>query len=252
MKNALLASLVLLSVPSLAEVPPAVADREDCSHLQRVPSLEDTSSSPDDFKKYVIDPNVIQRLSCEARVTLDHLLSWDTPRNEAYKTVLEEFYRQLRRLYPSYITAEPKWFFNIAGGALVQITILTCNMAEYLIVFSNPNGTEGYSGKFEAELWDFVIDGHIEDFGLGEFESKIYKPGDYTYMTPGDSQGFILSRNHLTVEYGRGRISRSVRFGIFANKKNLGPEETRAQVRECAKVYFETTEGRRKLRRAKR
>lgn len=244
--------LVMVLEPSPTESPASTANFQACESLDPVESLEKSHRSPRKFRKYLLDPDRLNQLACRARVRLEYLEMRGVERAQRQKQALSSLAEELRAAYPGYVVSERQWLSNIAGGALFQISLHACNFKEYLLFFQSPIGTEGYSGRYQAELWDYVIDGSIVDYGLGEFQARVWRPGSHTYMSPGMSQGFKATPGTLVMEYARGKIGSSIEFGVRANFKNLGRRESRAQIRRCAEVYFETSSARRILRKHKR
>jgi hypothetical protein len=75
--------------------------------------------------------------------------------------------------YPGHIHDDIPWVFNNAGGAMGQMKLLHCSLSEYLILFGTPIGTEGHSGRYASEVWDFIIDGEVWCYEEGEFERSV-------------------------------------------------------------------------------
>jgi hypothetical protein len=53
-------------------------------------------------------------------------------------------------------------------------------------------------------------------YGEGEFEKKIYKPGDRVYVGPGQSRAMNFTDGVWAVEYARGFLPASMPFGTVS------------------------------------
>ena len=87
---------------------------------------------------------------------------------------------ELSVLYPDHIRHEDEWVFNIAGGALGQMTILHASLTEYILVFGSPIGTQGYSGRFFAEDYFVILEGEHWTFAAGDIDRRVYRAGERT------------------------------------------------------------------------
>lgn len=135
------------------------------------------------------------------------------PREQMFKVVHEE----LLRKYPGHIRKNPRWIFNIAGGAMGQIQILHGSLSEYLIFFGTPIGTEGHSGRYIADIWDRTMEGEAWCYLEGETERRVYKPGDEMYLRKGKAKGYCVKDHAWMLEYGRGCIPMMMPFGALAS-----------------------------------
>ena len=95
-----------------------------------------------------------------------------------------------------------------------QMKLLHCSMSEYILLFGTPIGTEGHSGRYATEVYDFMIDGEMWCYHPGEFERAVYKPGDAAYLGADQVKGYAVPSHAWMLEYARGpiptRCSRSV------------------------------------------
>jgi hypothetical protein len=82
------------------------------------------------------------------------------------------------------------------------------------MIWGTPIGSEGHSGRHCTGFWDTVIDGEMWYYGEGEFEKKVYKPGDRVYVGPGQARAMNFTDGVWAVEYARGFIPLSMPFGI--------------------------------------
>lgn len=120
----------------------------------------------------------------------------------------------LKRRYAEYIDLDTPWLFNNAGGAMGQIKLLHCSLSEYILLFGTPIGTEGHSGRYATEVYDFMLDGEMWCFHAGEFERAIYKPGDVAYLGADLAKGYAIPSHVMMLEYARGPIPTMLPFGL--------------------------------------
>ena len=131
-------------------------------------------------------------------------------KEEMFRVVSEE----LKRRYPKHITLESEWLFNNAGGAMGQIKLLHCSITEYILLFGTPIGTEGHSGRYTTEVYDFMLDGEMWCYHPGEFERAVYKPGDAAYLGADRAKGYAVPSHAWMLEYARGPIPTMLPFGL--------------------------------------
>jgi hypothetical protein len=121
---------------------------------------------------------------------------------------------ELKRRYPDYIELGVPWLFNNAGGAMGQIKLLHCSLSEYILIFGTPIGTEGHSGRYATEVYDFMLDGEMWCFHAGQFERAIYRPGDVAYLGADLAKGYAVPSHVMMLEYARGPIPTMLPFGL--------------------------------------
>ena len=92
----------------------------------------------------------------------------------------------LAECYPGHICTQPDWIFNVAGGAMGQMT-LYASLREYLIFFGTCIGTEGHSGRYRSEVYEFMIQGEMLCEYEGRFEPETQGPGPWPTWAPGRS-----------------------------------------------------------------
>ncbi len=131
-------------------------------------------------------------------------------RDDTFRVVTQE----LKNRYPKHITLDNPWIFNNAGGAMGQMKLLHCSITEYVILFGTPIGTEGHSGRYGTEVYDFMLDGEMWCYHPGEFERAVYKPGDAAYLGADKAKGYAVPSHAWMLEYSRGLIPTMLPFGL--------------------------------------
>lgn len=116
--------------------------------------------------------------------------------------------------YPGRIDRSLPWIYSIAGGAMIQMKLYYASLFEYLMIWGTPIGSEGHSGRHAVGFWDTVIDGETWYYGEGQFEKRVYKPGDRIYVGPGQARAMNFTDGVWAVEYARGPIPLSMPFGL--------------------------------------
>lgn len=157
----------------------------------------------DNNDDYVFDPEQLHEIS---------KLGIGLSREEMFDVVQ----RELVERYPGKIVETRRWILNDAGTALGQITILYASFKEYLIFFGSPIGNDGFSGRYDAEFWDFMMDGEMRAFVEGDLEHQVYLAGDAAHLAKGQVKGYRIVDNGWMLEYGRGNIVSLFSFGVIA------------------------------------
>ena len=131
--------------------------------------------------------------------------------------MIDAVQQELIRLYPGKIKKERRWIFNVAGGVMGQLTVLHGNPNEYLLFFGSPIGSEGHSGRYNADIWDFCICGEFWLYLEGQLDRTVVKPGDVVHLAEGKAKGFKMPDHGCPcymLEYGRGNIPSTLPFGV--------------------------------------
>jgi hypothetical protein len=121
---------------------------------------------------------------------------------------------ELKRRFPKNINLNNPWIFNNAGGAMGQMKLLHCSITEYILIFGTPIGTEGHSGRYATEVYDFMLDGEMWCYHAGEFDRAVYKPGDAAFLGADRAKGYAVPSHAWMLEYSRGPIPSMVPFGL--------------------------------------
>ncbi len=152
---------------------------------------------------FVFDPDELH--ACVAAVVAEKL-----PRAEAFDVLTA----RLQERYPAIDAGPRRWIFNNAGGAMGQMCLLYASLREYLIFFGTPIGTEGHSGRYATEVYDFVFDGEMECYLEGETERRTYGPGSYAVLRKNEVKGYRVRDRAWMLEYARGPIPLMLPFGL--------------------------------------
>ncbi|MCK5808248.1 isomerase [bacterium] len=153
---------------------------------------------------YIFDPEVLHTIS-KSVVGLPH--------DEMFKALIEK----IDAHYPNRIVKKTRWVFNTANGAMGTMTILYGSLSEYILIFGTPIGTEGHSGRYFAEVHDFVIEGEMWTYHENETTRNTFLPGDWAILPFRKAKGYCIKENGWMLEYARGVIPAMLPMGIWDN-----------------------------------
>ena len=120
----------------------------------------------------------------------------------------------LAQRYPGQLDATQPWIFSNAGGAMIQMKLYYASLFEYLMIWGTPIGSEGHSGRHLVGFWDTVIDGEMWYYGEGQFDKRVYRPGDRVYVGRNQARAMNFTDGVWAVEYARGPLPASIPFGV--------------------------------------
>jgi C-8 sterol isomerase len=150
---------------------------------------------------YIFEPEVLHAIARQA-VGL------------SYQSMVEVVVEGLRKHYPGHIAHQQERIFNNAGGAMGVLALLHGSMSEYIHIFGTPIGTEGHSGRYRTEVYDFMLDGEMWCYLPGEFERTVYRAGDVAYLGKSAAKGYRIPDHTWILEYARGPIMFMLPFGL--------------------------------------
>ena len=153
---------------------------------------------------YLMNPNHLHEITKE---------SAKLPTRDAFENIVT----QLGKSYPNRIYNDKTWIFNTACGAMGQLKLLYGSLSEYLIFFGTPIGTEGHSGRYFADVHDFMISGEMWTYHEGDIEKTVYKPGDWALLERGKTKGYRAMNDTWMLEYARGWIPLMLPQGTWDN-----------------------------------
>ena len=133
----------------------------------------------------------------------------------ALEPAMDQITADLASEYPGKVYTGPRdWIFNNAGGAMGQLSLLYASLNEYLLFFGTPIGTEGHSGRYTTEVYDYMIEGEMWCYIEGETTRREYRPGDAAYLGQGQAKGYCVKDSFWVLEYSRGPIYTMLPFGL--------------------------------------
>jgi len=150
---------------------------------------------------YLFDPDVIHECA---------LAGIGKPKPEMFDAIADA----MEDAYPGRIDRTQPWLYSIAGGAMIQMKLYYASVFEYLMIWGTPIGSEGHSGRHAVGFWDTVIDGETWYYAEGQFEKRVYRPGDRIWVGPGQARAMNFTDGVWAVEYARGPLPLSVPFGL--------------------------------------
>ena len=133
------------------------------------------------------------------------------PHEPMVKTVLDALHAE----YPGHIARHPRWVINRAGGAMGMMMLLHGSLSEYVLLFGTPIGTQGYSGRFRLEVWDFVLAGDMWTYTEDALAERVVTgPGGVAHLGRRQVKGYRLPDACWMLEYGRGPVATMLPFGL--------------------------------------
>jgi C-8 sterol isomerase len=151
--------------------------------------------------EYLFDPDVIHECA---------MSGVGLPKPQMFDAIAEA----MDAKYPDRIVHDQPWIYSNAGGAMIQMKLYYASVFEYLMIWGTPIGSEGHSGRHLVGFWDTVIDGEMWYYGEGEFDKRVYQPGDRVYVGRNQACAMNFTDGVWAVEYARGPLPASVPFGV--------------------------------------
>jgi C-8 sterol isomerase len=151
--------------------------------------------------RYVFDPEIVHECA---------LATLGRPKPEMF----DVFAKAMGDNYAGRLDSDQPWIFSNAGGAMIQMKLYYASLSEYILIWGTPIGSEGHSGRHAVGFWDTVIDGEMWYYAEGQYEKRVYRPGDRVYVGPRQARAMNFTTGVWAVEYARGPLPRSVPFGL--------------------------------------
>jgi hypothetical protein len=154
-------------------------------------------------KKFVFNPRTLHEISQKG---LGKSLE------QAFEIINDE----LAKAYPDYVVKNQKWIFNNAGGGMAQLKLMHASIREYVIFWGTCVGTEGHSGRYRSEIFDFMLRGEMRCEYEGVFQPEVHVPGGKpAYLGSKVVKHYVIERDAFMFEYCRGNIVKMLPFGLM-------------------------------------
>lgn len=181
-----------------------------------------------DAHEYKFHPDELQRI---VQRTTENTSSTDA------RTLIGDVENGVADAYALDRTEWPEhYIFNFAGGATTHIRAMYCALDEYLLIVGAPIDINGYSGRYPAEVHDFVFTGVMHDFEEHDFESHDFTAGAWAYLPHGGHRVYATETPTYILEYARGSVPGMLSYGIRHPRRAITRDgkNMRQQIRMCA------------------
>ncbi len=227
----------------------AVADRTieapQFHHCAPMPSKK-VAGCLANMHEYMFHPNELRDIV--AKTTANSPTTDATTLIKTLETTFAERYDlDVSRWPDSYV-------FNFAGGATTHIRTMYCALDEYLLIVGAPINVNGYSGRYPAEVHDFVFTGLMHDFEEREHAAHDHEAGTWAFLPHGKHRVYSTETPTYMVEYARGWIPGMLTFGIRHPKRAITRDRKnmRQQIKMCAQRALDASKERRRRNRERR
>jgi hypothetical protein len=123
------------------------------------------------------------------------------PFDELTRIVVDE----VERAFPGHADGRADYIFNLTSGSCGMMKILHASLTEYLIIFGSAIGTEAFSGRYQMDIYDFVMTGEMKTYTDDRCgECVVTRPGEYAVLPRGRVKGWRITEGTWMLEYGRG------------------------------------------------
>ena len=154
-------------------------------------------------KRFVFDPRILNEISKKAL-------------GKSLEQAFEIINNELAKAYPDYVVKDQKWIFNNAGGGMAQLKLMHASIREYVIFWGTCVGTEGHSGRYRSEIFDFMLRGEMRCEYEGVFQPEIHVPGGKpAYLGSKVVKHYVIERDAFMLEYCRGNIVKMLPFALL-------------------------------------
>ena len=151
---------------------------------------------------YLFDPEDLQALA-QRHLGLPH------------EEMMAAITTDLAKAYPGHIHTKENWILSICGGVMGIMRVLHGSLSEYVLIYGTPIGTEGFSGRYRADIWDVMLTGEMWTYTEQDFRKAIVsKPGDMAYLRRRQAKGVRIFEGSWMLEYGRGAIATALPFAL--------------------------------------
>lgn len=148
----------------------------------------------------IFDPEVLHRIAREVG-------GRPPASNDAMVASVRE---ALRAAYPGHVHGDdpPQWIWSLAGGITGVMTLLHASLSEYVLIFGAPVGSDGFSGRYRIDIYDYVLAGEMATYREASPGTPVISgPGEWTLLPRGGVKGVRLGAGTWLLEYARGPIA---------------------------------------------
>lgn len=121
---------------------------------------------------------------------------------------------ELNALHPGRVDAQPELIFINAGGWMGGMALLYATTTEYVLLFGTAMETSGHSGRYWAEITDWMLTGEYRQWPEGSFSAEVHKPGDVIVHKRWEAAGVHWGAGTWMLEYGRGVLPSTLPFAL--------------------------------------
>lgn len=122
---------------------------------------------------------------------------------------------RLQAAYPGLVHDDRPWLFNRAAGATGMMKLVHGSLTEYVLIFGSAIGTEGHSGRYWMDVYDFMLAGVQYTYTEEEPGRAVRTvPPDHVYLPRRTAKGYRIEGDTWMLEYGRGAIATAIPIGV--------------------------------------
>jgi hypothetical protein len=175
---------------------------------------------------YLFDPGHLQTLA------RNHL---GLPHEEMMAGITND----LAKAYPGHIYTKENWILSICGGVMGIMRVLHGSLSEYVLIYGTPIGTEGFSGRYRADIYDVMLSGEMWTYSERDFRQAIVtKPGELAHLRRREAKGVRIFEGSWMLEYGRGPIATALPFALTGAVMSLDAKPILQTLGIYAKLTF--------------
>lgn len=132
-----------------------------------------------------------------------------------FDAMVDHVTARLQQAYPGLVYDDRPWLFNRAAGATGMMKILHASVTEYVLIFGSAIGTEGHSGRYWMDVYDFMMAGRQHTYTEADPGTHVITdPPEYVYLPRRTAKGYRIEGDTWMLEYGRGAIPTAIPIGV--------------------------------------
>lgn len=115
-----------------------------------------------------------------------------------------------------YVEQNCTWVFNTAGQGYAHLCYIYGSVTENIVFWGSPIGNQGFSGSYDAKVWDHMLAGVMETFEAGQIERLTQYPGQFHLLNRWSGNYYRISRDCYMLDYVQGHVAQSLKFAVIA------------------------------------